>query len=113
MAVIFEVDRLKKEAQTLREILLQYKDKEPDANLCFNILDSTIQKVLDGRITKPIPVDDIDCDYYFTEGSLRPIYGMLSAYVDFIDHITGQDTDERRKRLIAIEKEIEDEKNNP
>ncbi len=110
MGVIFEVDRLKKEAQTLKDILLKYKDKEQDAELCFNILSLTIQKVFDGKITKPIPVDDVDCDYYFTEGSLRPIPGMLSAYVDFIDHITGQDTDERRKRLAAIEKEIEDEK---
>jgi len=109
MAVIFEVDRLKKEAQALRDILLKYKDKEPDANLCFNALDPVIQRVLYGKITKPISVDDIDCDYYFIEGSLRPIHGMLSAYVDFIDHITGQDTDERRKRLAAIE--IEDEQN--
>ena len=111
MAVIFEVDRLKKEAQALRDILLKYKDKEPDANLCFNVLDPVIQKVLDGKISSPIQKGDVDCGYYFTEGSLRPILGMPKAYFAFFHHITGQDTDERRKRRAAIEKEIEDEQN--
>jgi len=51
MAVIFEVDRLKKEAQALRDILLKYKDQEPDADLCLQALDPIIQQVLDGKIT--------------------------------------------------------------
>ncbi|MCF6252715.1 MAG: hypothetical protein L3J75_15825 [Methylococcaceae bacterium] len=112
MGIIFEVDRLKKEAQVLRDILLQYKDQEKDANLCFNTLDPTIQNVLNGKVVRPIPKGDIDCGYYFTEGDLRPIPGMSKAYFTFFHHITGQDTHERRKRRAAIEKEIEDEKNN-
>jgi len=111
MGVIFEVDRLKKEAQALRDILLKYKDQEPDADLCLQALDPIIQQVIDGKITRPILEDDVDCDYYFTEGNLRPISGMLNAYAVFFHHITGQDTDERRKRRAAIEKEIEDEQN--
>ncbi|HIE39873.1 MAG TPA: hypothetical protein EYP76_00380 [Thiomicrorhabdus sp.] len=110
MGVIFDVPRLQKQAQTLRDILLKYKDQEPDANLCFNVLDPTIQKVLNGKITRPILEDDVDCDYYFTEGNLRQISGILNAYAVFFHHITGQDTDERKKRRAAIEKEIEDEK---
>jgi len=113
MGVIFKLDRLKKEAQALRDILLKYKDQEPDADLCLQALDPIIQKVLDGKITAPIPRKDIPCGYYFTEGSLRPIPGMHSAFAKFRVHVTGMDTDESRKFFAELDKKIEDEKNNP
>jgi len=106
MGVIFEVDRLKKEAQALRDILLKYKDQEPDADLCLQALDPIIQQVLDGKITAPIPKKDVSCGYYFTEGSLRPIPGMLDTYANFDIHITGMDTDESRKWFADMRKKI-------
>jgi len=112
MGVIFEVDRLKKEAQALRDILLKYKYQEPDADLCLQALDPIIQQVLDGKITAPLQ-KDIPCGYYFSEGSLRPISGMHDAFASFAVHIRGHDTDEGRKWFATMEKEIEDEKNNP
>lgn len=113
MGVIFEVERLKQEAQALRDILLQYKDQEPEAKSCLRLLNPLIQQVLDGKITVPVPNNDVPCSYSFTEGTLRPIPGMLSAYAEFAEHINGQDTDEGRAVFAEIEKEIEDEKNNP
>ncbi len=112
MGVIFEVERLKKEAQVLRDILLKYKDQEPDANLCLQALDPIIQQVLDGKISAPLLNDDIPCGYYFGEGSLRSIPGMHDAFASFAVHIRGHDTDEGRKWFAEMEKEIEDEKNN-
>ncbi len=113
MGIIFEVDRLKKEAQALRDILLKYKDQEPDADLCLQALDPIIQKVLDGKIMAPVSSGDIPCGYYFTEGSLRPIPGMLHTLAVFEKHITGSDTDESRKWFAEMRKKIEDEKNSP
>ena len=104
MAVIFEIDRLKREAQAFRNILMKYKDQEPDANLCLQALDPIIQQVLDGKITTPKPRKDVPCGYYFTEGSLRPISGMLDAYANFDVHITGMDTDESRKWFADMRK---------
>jgi hypothetical protein len=106
MGVIFEVERLKKEAQALRDILLKYKDQEPDADFCLKVLDPIIKKVLEGKTTAPIPKKDITCGYYFTEGSLRPISGMLDAYANFDIHITGMDTDESRKWFTEMRKKI-------
>ena len=113
MGVIFEVERLKQEAQALRDILLQYKDQEPEAESCLRLLNPLIQQVLDGKITAPIPSDDIPCSYSFSEGTLRPVRGMHSTYANFAVHIRGHDTDEGRAVFAEIEKEIEDEKNKP
>lgn len=110
MGVIFEIDRLKKEALVLRKLLLKFKDEEPDANLCLQALEPIIKKVLDGEITKPILIGDIPCGYYFTEGSLRPISGMLESYANFANHIEGMNSDEARKFFDDMEKEIEEEK---
>jgi hypothetical protein len=112
MSVIFEVDRLKKQAQALRNILLKYEDQEKEAKNCLQILDPIIQRVLDGKITAPLSSEDIPCGYYFAEGSLRPIPGMHDAFASFAVHIRGHDTDEGREWFDAMEKEIEDEKNN-
>jgi len=106
MGVIFEVDRLKKEAQALKDILLKYQNQESDANLCLQALDPIFQQVLDGKITAPIPRKDVPCGYYFTEGNLRPIPGMLDAYANFDIHITGMDTDESRKWFADMRKKI-------
>jgi hypothetical protein len=110
MGIIFEIERLKQEAQALRDILQQYKDQEPEAKSCLRLLDPLIQQVLDGEITGPIPDDNIPCSYSFTEGTLRPILGMLSAYAEFSEHINGQDTDESRAWFAKVDKEIEEER---
>jgi len=104
MGVIFEVDRLKKEAQTLRDILLKYKDQEPDADLCLQALDPIIQQVIDGKITHPVSIGSIPCGFYFTEGGLRPIPGMMSAFSAFANHIEGMNTDESRKFFDNLDK---------
>ena len=113
MGVIFEVDRLKKQAEALREILLKYEDQEQEAKNCLQILNPIIQQVLDGKITAPLLSEDIPCSYSFAEGALRPIPGMHDAFASFAVHIRGHDTDEGREWFAAMEKEIEDEKNNP
>jgi len=110
MAVIFEIDRLKKEAQELKDILLKYKNRYPEAKSALKLLDPIIQKVLDGKITDPVPEDDIPCAYSFHEGTLREIDEMESAYATFAMHITGSDTDEGRKIFDEIMKEVEEEK---
>ena len=104
MGVIFEVDRLKREAQALRDILMKYKDQEQDANLCLQALDPIIQQVLNGKIIRPLPIGDISCGYYFTEGSLRPIPGMMSAFSAFANHIEGMNTDESREFFANLDK---------
>jgi hypothetical protein len=110
MGVIFEVDRLKKQAQVLRDILLKYEDQEKEAKNCLQLLDPIIQKVLDGKITEPLLNDGIPCGYSFAEGELRPIPGMHDAFANFAVHIRGHDTDEGREWFAEMEKEIENEK---
>lgn len=110
MAVIFEVNELKKQARELRGVLLKHMNKYPEAKGCLELLDPIIQRVLDGNITSPISRDDIPCGYSFHEGTLREVDEMESAYASFSIHITGGDTDEGQKVFAEIMKEVEDER---
>ncbi|MCF6251901.1 MAG: hypothetical protein L3J75_11625 [Methylococcaceae bacterium] len=92
----------KNEAQALRDILQKYK--EPDADLCLQAPDPIIQQVLNGKITQPISIGDIPCGYYFTQGTLRPVPGMISAFSAFANHIEGMHTDESKKFFANLDK---------